>query len=391
MPDPELGVVAKVEQAYADLDMSPIPLVLGRTLSKQNVTLVKEYPSPGSKKLDESGRPLALQYPGQRPETSFSIVNDQVNACLVSSENGAHFYINNLAEDGDELVYDLNDFLRSKEAMPIEERFPVIAFGSNANPGQLAQKFKKFEGTDRDIVPTMTASLRGVVPVYAARIGINGYVFTDLFPASQAIESQVHINFLSKSQLQAMDETEKAYSLCRIPDVSLQTLEAGGYKTSAYLYVGKEHSQGANILVDAAGRPIRLAEISARGGDLDEQFAVMSQAEVQKYIYEIAAGRIAEGLHLDKPPVDEVDLIKLIINRQQDARLAKLKDHIKLYEPNQPLGRVVGRQIQQAIASTGQTAIASGMRQRIAKDSQDIPLENARNFGELNNLPPLAG
>jgi hypothetical protein len=379
----ESNFTADIEQVYDHAGLLPVPQDLGRTLSKNTVTLVQQYPSPGNKALNESGIPYAMYYPGQRPETSFSLVGDNVNAIAASAGDEKLFYINAVTETGEELIYNLDDVLTSMEAAPMGKRYPVIAFGSNANPGQLAQKFKDLEGADREVVPTMIATIKGVVPVYSGRIGINGYVFTDLFPAAQDVESRVHINFLSEAQLRAMDATEKAYSLCKIEDVRLQTHEAEGYSTDAYLYVGREDEQGANILIDGEGHPIRLSEITTTGDGLDSKFSSMTQAEAQQYIFEVAGRDIASNLRLYEQPIDEVDLVKLIIDRKDDLRLEALREYIAKSEKPQPLGRVVGQKIQAAIEGNRITTKASGLRKIIPKQSQDVSLEDAQTFGEL--------
>jgi len=284
-----------------------------------------------------------------------------------------------------EAVFNLDDFLRSTEAAIMAERYPIVAFGSNANPGQLAQKFRDLEGVDQNVVPTMLAKIKRVVPVYAARIGINGYMFTDLFPAGEDVKTTVHVNFLSQPQLEAMDATEKAYSLCEIADVELETQDGQGYTTSAYLYIGREDDQGANILTDSQDRPIRLAEISARGETLEEQFAVMSQTETQRYIFQIAGDKIARKLLLPDVLSNEVDLVKIIINRKNDPRLASFRTHIQENESDQPLGRMVGRYIQNAIYDTGRTAQASGLRKLIPKEAQDIQLQDAKTLADLKS------
>jgi hypothetical protein len=362
-----------------------IPLHLGRVLSQHEPAIVDAYPSPASKKIDQDGIPFAFRYPGQRPETSFVVIKGSVDACSVSTEDNPSFYINTTSVLESEAVFNLDDILQSLEAAPMAERYPIIAFGSNANPGQLAQKFKDLEGADQNIVPTMVAKIKRVVPVYAARIGINGYIFTDLFPAGDDVESRVHVNFLSRPQLGAMDATEKAYSLCEVPNLELETHDGLGYRMSAYLYVGREDSLGANILVDDQSRPIRLAEISTSGGNLDELFAVMTQTEAQRYIFDVAGHKIADALKLHVTPKDEVDLIKLIINRKDEPRLASFRSYVKENEGGQPLGRMVGRYIQQAMSDTGRTIQASGLRKIIPKEAQDINLEQALTFSELKD------
>jgi hypothetical protein len=397
------------------LEDSPgsVPIYLGAKLRGVEIRNVDEFPSPGAKKDDDQGRPLALRYPGDRPEGSFSLNGQQISPVDISTRlsdegaahNQANFYINvedesaptkvGSYEFSSKLIYNINDVLRSLEALPIERRYPVIAFGSNANPGQLAQKFKELDGADKDIVPTLHASVNGMVPVYVARIGLNGYVFTDLYPTNnEKAECEVFINFLTPAQLEAMDATEGAYSLCEVPNVTIRgTASEETIISDAYLYVGKvkinnEGPKGAGILADNEGRPIRLAELNASGEGIDEEFAAMTQSEVQSYLHEVAGVHVAKFFRLEDAPNTTDDIIRMITNRQKDERLSNFRKWARgesEYKRNGKflLGRAMNEAIQNAIKDTGRTMPEISIRSRIPEEKQDLSLDKLRTFGEL--------
>jgi hypothetical protein len=373
-----------------------VPMSLGPLLNSISVRFVEEFPSPASKKLDENGVPFATRYPGERPTFAYSTFSYEVapGVFIASPNEFTHaedlertpsFFVNARHSNGREYVFNIDDLLEAVDAEPLGQRYPVVAFGSNANPGQLFQKFNDLHGADKDIVPTLKAKVKGVVPVYVARIGLNGYVFTDLAPtADSSAECEVFVNFLSKLQLEAMDKTEKAYTLCEVPGVKIETSDRPEYETCAYLYVGRDDDMGARLLADGQGRPIRLAELKADGEELDKEFGVMTQDEVQKYIFDIAADAIADALLLDHLPRDELDIIRMIINRSKDRRLSRLRELNEQQSSPQPLGRLITKnKIQKAIEATGKTLPNNNIRSRIPKNRQDIPVEEAKSFHEL--------
>jgi hypothetical protein len=396
--------------------LQPVPRELGAKLHGVSVRYVDEFPSPGAKQDDDQGLPLALRYPGERPEWSFSLVGPQVNPVdmsVASLENNIKptqvsdpsFYIGledkNAAiklgsyEFSDRLIWNMNDVLKSLEADPFEDRYPIIAFGSNANPGQLAQKFKSLEGADRDVVPTLHAYVKGMVPVYVARIGLKGYVFTDLYPTSNPeVECEVFINFLTSAQLETMDATEKAYTLCEIPNVEIKGSSSNeNLITNAYLYAGrdkdsKEGPEGAGILVDKEGRPIRLAELQVNGEGVDKEFAAMTQEEVQEYIYEIASDQIADAFMLKEKMQNKLEIIRMIIGRNKDARLNDFRKEAATkagFTKNGKflIGRAINQAVQNAIKSSGKTMSARSIRSIIPAENQNLTIDQLKTFGEI--------
>lgn len=375
--------------------LQAIPIGSGRALNQSSpAKLTAEFPSPGSKKMDGE-IPIALQYPGKRPDGSFSISGNQVALgkllesvpvkTSLNSEKGLAFYVNVRGEDGHELVWNINDLLENTGAIKLEDRIPVVTFGSNANPGQLAQKFENLEGADKYIVPTLKANLKGMAPVYVARIGINGYTFTDLAPTNNPeARSEVYVNFFSKSQLEAVNATEGAYSLCEVPNVTIDTEDGEGVKLPAYLYVGRADSKAADILTDEQGKPIRLSELETIGEGVDEQFAAMSQPEVQQYIAKIARDGVAAKLGIAPETLaGEYDLVGIVINRNRDERLAKFKAGLSP-EDSKRLGGILTQQvIQKTIKETGRTAVGRNIRDRIPKSNQDKTIDDVKTFAQL--------
>jgi hypothetical protein len=396
VPLDDFALRAAIETGVLD-HLEAVPIMTARVLGRLAAGRLVDFPSPASRKLDENGLPAALQYPGKRPDNSYSLFNQQVSPVALQvdrvdsvpekEKQGLKFYVKVKNNENTEGIFCLDDLLLHAEAPPMAERFPIIAFGSNANPGQLSQKFNELEGADRYVVPVLKGLVKGVLPVYVARIGINGYVFTDLVSSSNPeAQCEVFINFLSKNQLEIMDATEGAYSLCELPNTAITINDGSQITTSAYLYVGKEDDAGVGFLTDEKGKLIRLAELRAEGDGIDNEFGALTQQQVQQYIYNIAVDEIVNSLMLDKKPDDIIDVIKLIINRAEDKRLAKLRESNEQLEEPVPLGRLITRlKIQDAIQKTGRVSAAKGksIRSRIPLENQNVSLESVKTFGQI--------
>ena len=150
---------------------------------------IEKYPAP---------REDAFKYPGQRPSTGFVlsdrlvwpiIYNDEDKGSIGSTVNGR------VLLDSDNQYLTINKFLESRCAAPLEERFPVIGYGSNPVPGQLLSKF----GTDA-IVPVVLGKIQNSDIVYNL-ISNMGYVFAEMIFNENTSEGKVGITFLAVSLL----------------------------------------------------------------------------------------------------------------------------------------------------------------------------------------------
>lgn len=332
----------------------PVPLA-AKPLSEQKNTHVDEYPAP---------REQALTYPGVRPETSFTN-GDGAEVWPVAvhedPESGEiRFYIN--TESG---VWDLNDALKLAGASLMEDRIPVVTFGSNANPGQLLNKFRELQDeTDRQIVPTTKAMLHDVAPVYVPKVGIWNYSFADLYPEKGA-ETEVFVNWLSPAQLEKMHKTEKAYIFSQY-----STIELGGtdLKLPAYLYAGN-----ASAYLGEDGRPVRLSTVNTTGSKL----RALSQREIQEELLKDTKDHL----------IDRFEHIKTVIN-EGDFSVGALHEVIQTMPEiigldGTPLKKnMIGNAMAEYLASIERTAPT--LLSAIPVENQNIkPLT----LGELMALP----
>lgn len=379
------------------VEFDPVPLYVGSIRQlRTDARATENYPSPGVKGRSPEGLPLAFTYPGLRPQGSFSLDGQSVSPIWTTAKEELNFYAG-VDYNGNQEVWNIDDLLSHAEVPKMADRYPVITFGSNANPGQLVDKFKTLEGGDRYIVPTLKATIPGAMAVYVARLGLKGYVFADLVPTKDPETAmEVYVNFLSKSQFEAMDASEGAYDVCKLSRTDIVSDE-GILQIPAYLYVGKQKTsdtagapRGAGILTDLEDRPIRLAEI--RASDPHNEFAVMTQSEVQSFILDVAGKAINQNWKTgDHPITDPETLSEVMISRNKDDRLAKFRDDLSATngaleaagQKTIPLGRVVGQAVHDALVSVGRTANSVSIRANILSENQNIALEDRQTLREL--------
>ncbi|NNG04264.1 MAG: hypothetical protein HKM95_09215 [Inquilinus sp.] len=137
------------------------------------------------------------------------------------------------------------------------DRVPVVAYGSNRSPEQLARKYAGWPvGTE---IPVTLAWLADHDVVHSAHFARYGAVPAMLFPAA-GVRVEVAVMWLTPPQLTRMHETEGAanYAFGLQSGLDLRD-EAGGRLETAGVYVGRH---GA-LARDTA--PLPLAAVAAEG------------------------------------------------------------------------------------------------------------------------------
>lgn len=109
----------------------------------------------------------------------------------------------------------LAEVLMEARAAAIGDRYPVVAVGSNAAPGQLAHKFRSvWEST---IIPITAVYVTGMGVGYSAHINRAGYMpFTPC--RTQPNGRHLVVLWLGSDQLARMNETEPNYHPATIAD-----------------------------------------------------------------------------------------------------------------------------------------------------------------------------
>jgi hypothetical protein len=185
-------------------------------------------------------------YPGQIPDYSYLLVGDSVHRLEAGSTG---------------LLESLGDSLLRLGVAPLELRHPVLFYGSNAAPAQLARKYGASSADG--VVPAVLGVVEGVDAVYSPHVSPYGAVPATLI-ASPGTSLSVHVGLLHDEQVRVLDQTEPNYHRRILPGrdypASLAPAEALDSST-AYL------SRHGVLLLD--GAPRRVAGVRAEGSTLE--------------------------------------------------------------------------------------------------------------------------
>ena len=115
-------------------------------------------------------------------------------------------------------VWDLDDALLFAGAAPMVDRRPVIAFGSNAAPAQLRDKFQLLTPDER-VVPVLRASVQGFVLGHSPHVSDPGYL-PFVLVGNGAAALDVSVLWLDPRQLGVLNRTEPNYELVQMSGVA---------------------------------------------------------------------------------------------------------------------------------------------------------------------------
>lgn len=131
---------------------------------------------------------------------------------------------------------ELDAVLRASGAVPVADRVPVVAVGSNASPAQVRHKLSA-AGLPV-VVPMVPVLVDGVGAGVSAHISAPGYV--GAAPFAGPVRSALAVSWLDADQLAAVDATEPNYRRVALtPQHFPVTLPGGAALSGAWLYVGR--------------------------------------------------------------------------------------------------------------------------------------------------------
>lgn len=173
---------------------------------------------------------------------------------------------------------ELQDELGGLGQAPVGERYPLIAIGSNAAPGQLRYKLDHL-GVPA-VVPMTPLRVSGVGVGVAAHVGLRGYVAHAPF-VDPGAAADVVLTLVDEDQLQAVDDTEiPRYRRILLPGSEFpMVLPSGERLAGAYLY-----ANAFGVLAGPDGKPrtpttqtALLAELLERSAPLLRLFGTPQQ------------------------------------------------------------------------------------------------------------------
>lgn len=235
-----------------------------------------------------------ITYPGKR--LPYSYLTDGIDVYRVKFEDqdikkGIVYFKNKWCN--------ISDVLKKVGSGNLSKKYPVLAYGSNASPGQLSYKFK-------DATSKVVLVLKGTLTDFDIIYGTS-FMFRSV-PAilveSLGTEVECWVTLLDKEQLYIMNESEqlgKDYSLGIFDSFST----VSGMTLKSYGYVGL-----MNVYKNKKGEYVALSEIKAK----NRKFPERSQKEILKDIMEL------ENI---KPLVSKYSI------KDVEGFLQKLKDDIE--------------------------------------------------------------
>lgn len=197
----------------------------------------------------------ALDYPFARPDHSFLFVDGAVEPFSVAGAKS------------------LDAALTERGAAPIADRTAVLAYGANAAPERLQQKFAPL--APGMTFPVVKAQLFDFDVVYACHYSGYGALPATLAPSPGTIV-EIAVTYLDAAQLARMHETELAgrsyvFGLLQKMNVTQEGLEP---LREVHCYW-----TGYGCFADASG-PRALAAVNATG----RNFATAAQEDMQTHI-----------------------------------------------------------------------------------------------------------
>ena len=221
----------------------------------------------------------AKQYPFERAGHSYLFVDG--NIIPISNFNSISWEKCTLSETGNpeiSIAQYLSDNF-DEDISPLKNYIPVIAAGSNASPGRLAQKYK--EGEKHTILPVIRGVVKDFVSVYSAHFTKYGSIAATL-QYSPGAHSDAYLTYLDPDQLEVMHATESLGSYYAFGKLdNIEFIHTDEQKVDEiYLYV----TLGGGLWFDNSF--VTLAEIEK----YDCEFLDFLQPEILARSFQILGG-----------------------------------------------------------------------------------------------------
>lgn len=206
-----------------------------------------------------------LSYPYDRPKGSYYTDGEMVTL---------------LSDDPTVFRQQANELLAAHNLPSVEDRIPVIAYGSNMSPAEFKTKMAKYpETTDEQLMqtaPMLAAKMPDTEVVWHGKLSMKGGVFADTYGGESAKgkTSNVLVEYLTKEQLLILHISEGTNYTFTPQEVVL----ADGTTTTALIY--QPHN---TTYLEKDGQPIPVA------GIVDAAIATtqpMTATEAMTYILE---------------------------------------------------------------------------------------------------------
>jgi len=241
------------------------------------------------------------QYPGKIPSHSYFLSKDFIHE--IQTKEGLPISRSTVDFTGQQI--ELSMLLDKLSVKPLEDRYAVIGYGSNACPGRLVEKgiynlpIFKVSVRDLDVVYAYDKTSYGVVPATIVK-SLNTLI-------------EIWVSFLDEVQLKKMDESEgrkgEHYSLVKMKKCQV-ILPNGTVLPSAYAYVANK--KGISL---RNREPIAVASIQAK----NRKFESLAETDMLAIAEECDRGDSTDYLDFDIIPL--ADFPKKFRNMSEEERV----------------------------------------------------------------------
>ena len=174
---------------------------------------------------------------------------------------------------GEPTYANLNRYLLEVNAISVDHRFPVMAFGSNASEAQLERKFVG----EPTVIPVIGASVRGLAVAYSAHIADYGSIPATLYSMPD-MTSPVHVMFVDEGQMDTLVKSEKNYDLRWLDgDTYTLTLDGSGEVLGGCYAFASKHG-----VLNLGGQPTLMSGIDVGPTNLPDENQAAILEEVLK-------------------------------------------------------------------------------------------------------------
>ncbi|GAA0648584.1 hypothetical protein GCM10010174_85030 [Kutzneria viridogrisea] len=193
----------------------------------------------------------AAPYPGARPDVSF-VHLDGVGLPLSPARGLAGWRVDSSGED-------LDDWLAARGAVPLADRVPVLAYGSNACPSKITW-LRESLGLTGPVV-ALRARCEGLSAVWAAGLRVVDDQRPATLMAAPGVVEEHAVWLASPDQVRVLDTCEgrgRRYRLAGVRSGRV-LLEDGAVVDRVLAYVAASRIRRPLL---AGGKPVRCAEVS---------------------------------------------------------------------------------------------------------------------------------
>lgn len=159
-------------------------------------------------------------YPGPRPDSSFIYFEGKAHRIIekkdvsiedLTVEVSDSTSLAGSFQEPSDYTLSIGDFLHDNELLPLEERVPLVAYGSNICLAQLRYKFNLNKNLN-DFVLNLRASMVDSDIVYGSFLAPYGSLPAIIAPVKDAM-TEIWLTFVDPEQLEHMNRTEGGYVL----------------------------------------------------------------------------------------------------------------------------------------------------------------------------------